>query len=94
MTFFCCFVLKYIQSLFQNHQKNSTELGYLLYISDLDDGNYDAERSSIRALATETGLSGEILMTGELESLGALYEQQGFNAVPSPRQPSPSKMNV
>ena len=75
----------------QKHLQNSTELGYLLLTSELNDGIYDAELTSVRALAAETGLSGELLLCGEVESLGALYEEQGFNALPSPRQPAPSK---
>ena len=57
---------------------------------ELNAGIYDAERTSLRALAEDTGFDGKLLLTGELESLGSFFEQQGFNALPSPRQPKPS----
>ena len=72
----------------QSHLQNSTELGYLLSSEDLNKGSFDSESSSIRSLASKSGKSGKDLITGK-ESLGYYLEQLGYNAFPSPRQPSP-----
>lgn len=74
----------------QNHKQNSTEVGYLLGKEALNRQELNPLKSSIRALAEETGLGGDDLIVGEL-SLGHLIEQEGYRAVPSPRQPSPGK---
>ena len=73
---------------FQGHLQNSTECGYLLSRTTLNEENYNEEKTSVRTLAQESGLDGEQLLTGP-DSFGAFLESQGFNAVPSPRQPLP-----
>ncbi len=65
-------------------------MGYLLYTDELNAGDYDADKTSVKLLAEETGLSGEELLTGE-GSLGAMLEELGYKALPSPRQPAPGK---
>ena len=73
----------------QNHGYNSTELGYLLSSDDLNAGDYDTSRSSINLLASENAaMTGDDLMIGP-ESFGAYLENEGFKAVPSPRENSP-----
>jgi len=75
----------------QGHGQNSTELGYVYRKSDLNEGNLPTEGvSSISSLLTRTGLSPQQLLSGP-ESLGALWEEAGYMAIPSPRQPSPGK---
>ena len=39
--------------------QNSSELGYLLSVSDLNSGSYDEARTSVRALAAERGIDGK-----------------------------------
>ena len=39
--------------------QNSSELGYLLSSSSLNAGDYDEQRSSVRALAFEQGMDGD-----------------------------------
>ena len=53
-------------------------------------GDYSAEKTSVRTLSEEEGISGEELLTGG-RSLGAMLEGRGFNAIPSPRQPAPGE---
>merc|ERR1719427_179166 len=72
----------------QSHLQNSTELGYLLSTRDLNTGNYEEERSSIKHLARRLGTRGKEIITG-LHSLGAYLEREGYKALPSPRQTSP-----
>merc|ERR1712055_744542 len=75
----------------QGHGQNSTELGYVYRKSDLNEGNLPIEGvSSVSSLLARTGLSPQQLLSGP-ESLGALWEEAGYMAVPSPRQPSPGK---
>jgi len=88
----------------QGHGQNSTELGYVYRLdrssrsvwllfrkSDLNEGNLPTEGvSSVSSLLTRTGLSPRQLLSGP-ESLGALWEEAGYMAIPSPRQPSPGK---
>ncbi|XP_023322048.1 uncharacterized protein LOC111696624 isoform X2 [Eurytemora carolleeae] len=74
----------------QNHKQNSVELGYLIYKSELNAGKYRKRNSSILNLAKTTGLSIEELLHGDL-SFGALLEEEGYKAVPSPRQHAPGK---
>ena len=76
------------ESSFQGHEQNSTEMGYLLLPEELDAGDYSAEKTSVRLLSEETGLDGETLITGP-NSLGAMLEERGYHALPSPRQPAP-----
>jgi len=74
----------------QRHGLETTELGYVYTKDELNAGNLDSlgPISSISALLARTGLSAESLMSGE-ESLGAAWEEAGYKAVPSPRQPNP-----
>merc|ERR1712080_107180 len=44
--------------------------------------------SSVSSLLARTGLSPEQLLSGPA-SLGALWEEAGYMAIPSPRQPKP-----
>jgi len=72
----------------QNHKQNCLELGYLLLKSDLNKERYSARSTSIDSLIRRTGLSVEEMVFGN-SSLGALFEQNGYKAVPSPRQKKP-----
>ena len=72
----------------QGHLQNSTEVGYLLSKTQLNDGFYDTSVTSVKSLAEITGVENANMIIGE-ESFGAFLENQGFNALPSPRQPSP-----
>jgi hypothetical protein len=78
------------------HPYQRLELGYLLRSDDLqldDDAlaAHDAylRRSSLHSLLPSAGLF-PALLRGE-ESLGALYHQHGFPAVPSPVYPDPGE---
>jgi len=76
----------------QRHGQNSTELGYVYRKSDMNEGNLPTEGvSSISSLLTRTGLSPQQLLSGP-ESLGALWEEAGYRAFPSPRVPKPEKL--
>lgn len=68
--------------------QNSTEVGYLISKTDLNEENYNASASSVLTLSSESGLDGRTLMTGP-DSFGAKLEEEGYHAVPSPRQPFP-----
>jgi len=73
----------------QSHGKNTTELGYLLSRQSLNCRLYEPNKSSLRALAAENKeISGRDLIAGT-RSFGALLEDEGYYAVPSPRQPFP-----
>merc|ERR1719209_954178 len=72
----------------QGHGQNSTELGYVYRKSDLNEGNLLEGVSSVSSLLARTGLSPEQLLSGP-GSLGALWEEAGYMAIPSPRQPRP-----
>lgn len=76
----------------QSHRQNSTELGYLLSTAQLNRGEYDSAKSSVRHLARRLGKTGEEVMTGA-QSLGAYLEKEGYKALPSPRQPSPGEQD-
>ena len=76
------------------HEIQRLELGYLvsrtrLGLSDaaLDQPSYESE-SSIRTLSQASPASFPELLRGSI-SLGALFEAQGFPAVPSPASPNP-----
>jgi hypothetical protein len=83
----------YIDLHGHGHEMQRVELGYMLRSSELalSDATLNSramvERSSLRAFATLPG-SHAPLVRGPL-SLGALLEQRGFPAVPSPTQPDP-----
>jgi len=74
----------------QRHGLETTELGYVYTKDELNAGNLDSlgPISSISSLLARTGLSAESMMSGP-ESLGAAWEEAGYKAVPSPRQPEP-----
>ena len=42
----------------QRHGENKTELGYLLWADEMNAGDYEVSKTSIRKLGQETGLSG------------------------------------
>ncbi len=72
--------------------QNSTEVGYAIPRESLNALDFDVSKSSVRRLARERNLNGADLLIGP-GSFGALLEEEGFNAVPSPRQvcPGPDK---
>jgi hypothetical protein len=78
------------------HPKPRVEIGYLLSAADLDRSDAvldDAEwarRSSIRALAAESGLRFSALLRGPA-SLGGLLQSAGYASVPGPVTPSPGE---
>ena len=71
------------------------EIGYLLSKSDLNDAEYDTDKSSIRQLGIDTQQFGEELFMGP-DSFGAYLanrgagQGQGACSVPSPNNPYPS----
>ena len=78
------------------HVIQQLELGYILSrstlgLSDntLDNNTYYANSSSIRSLVPLSGISFSKLLRGP-NSLGTLFENQGFPATPSGPRPSPS----
>jgi len=75
---------------FHGQRENYTMLGYVYTKSDLDEGNLPEGVSSVSSLLARTGLSPQQLLTGP-GSLGALWEEAGYLAIPSPRQPKPGK---
>jgi len=84
----------YIDLHGHGHDLQRLELGYLLSATDL--ANTDGElaspayanKSSVRALASSSGVSFPELIRGP-GSLGTLMENQGIPAVPSQNQPNP-----
>jgi hypothetical protein len=86
----------YIDLHGHGHDIQRLELGYMLSSSDLnntDEGlsapNY-INKSSVKALGQKPGLNFADLIRGP-SSLGALFEAQGFPAVPSQSQPNPGE---
>jgi len=75
----------------QRSGQNSTMLGYVYTKSDLNEGNLLEGVSSVSSLLARTGLSPQQLLSGP-ESLGALWEEAGYRAFPSPRVPKPGKL--
>jgi len=73
----------------QNHKQNKTEIGYLYSPSQLNGRDYSSP-SSAEALMQRTGMSPPQLLYGE-KSLGALFEELGYQAIPSPRQETPGR---
>ena len=77
------------------HEVQRLELGYLLTSSHLalDDAALDgpelAGRSSLREIASWTGRTPSEVVRGP-GSLGDLFHQQGYPAVPSPQDPHPA----
>ncbi len=76
------------------HDNQRLELGYLISGSELDrsdeiiDQARYVEDSSIRALVEETGSALSQLLRGPF-SLGTLFENRSYSAVPSAAQPGP-----
>jgi len=73
----------------QTNKQNSTELGYLIKTGELNARNYN-RTSSARALLERHNMSIQEFLHGP-NSLGAMFEEEGYKAVPSPRQPIPGK---
>jgi hypothetical protein len=77
------------------HPIQRLELGYLLSGTDLGasdeelDGPALAAKSSLREMAAWAGRTPSALIRGPT-SLGALYEAEGYPAVPSPSDPHPA----
>ena len=74
----------------QAHKQNSTELGYLISKTALNEGELNTGRLSIKALVSKRKVEVEDYIFGK-DSLGALFEEKGYKALPSPRQPAPGK---
>jgi N-formylglutamate amidohydrolase len=75
----------------QSHPQNRVELGYLHDAADYHAGRQlKPQGGSAAILATlHPSLNYDAFLRGPL-SLGALLEQQGFQATPSPREPAPT----
>ena len=56
--------------------------------NDLDSGNFEADETSIRHLASEVSISFEELLRGD-QSFGGFIEDNGFVTVPAPDHPGP-----
>jgi len=70
--------------------QNNTMLGYLIRTEDLDNGTtYTKEDVSVKALVERTNLSVDDILFGQDTSFGAMFEDSGYHALPSPRQHSP-----
>ena len=74
----------------QAHKKNRTEIGYLIKPKALNLGNYTNSNLSIKALVMRKKDTVEEFIWGS-RSLGALFEDAGYKAVPSPNKTSPGK---
>ena len=74
----------------QAHKKNRTEIGYLIKPKALNLGNYTNSKLSIKALVMRKKDTVEEFIWGS-RSLGALFEDAGYKAVPSPNKTSPGK---
>ena len=72
----------------QGHEKNSTEIGYLIKKANLNSGNFVGSELGIKSLVQRKNARIEDFVFGD-ESIGALFEAVGFHAVPSPRQNFP-----
>lgn len=78
---------------YSSHKDLWFELGYLITNSDLDRGYLRASDSSIRSLASraaKSGISFTSLVRGR-DSLGNMFQEAGYKAIPSPAWPSPSR---
>lgn len=73
-----------------NHAKNASEIGYLLNAKQLNDSSYKAEDTGIFGLIQRSGMSAAQMIHGP-ESLGAMFNEAGYAAFPSPEKPSPGK---
>jgi hypothetical protein len=72
----------------QGHKKNSTEIGYLIKKAALNTGSFANSKQSIKSLVRRENIELDDFLFGQ-RSLGALFGEAGYKAVPSPRQPSP-----
>jgi len=72
------------------YRQNSTMVGCLFSKHQLNTGDIDPDKSSIRALVKRTRIPPQQFLYGEL-SLGSMIERQGYRAVPSHRQPYPGE---
>ena len=71
--------------LFQNKY---AELGYQITRDRLNNGNIVDRYSSLRNLLETSSKSTEEIVRGKT-SFGAILEEQGFAAIPSPSKPKP-----
>lgn len=74
----------------QNHHQNSIEIGYLYKKYELNNQDFTQTVPSIKNLLDRTKVPVTEMLYGD-KSLGALFENAGYNAVPSPRQHQPGK---
>jgi len=74
----------------QSHPHNRIEIGYLFRTNDLNAGDYTKDVPSIQALLNRTGMSIPDILSGD-QSFGAMFEAEGYESIPSPRQPIPGK---
>ena len=83
----------YIDLHGHGHPIQRLELGYLISATELagTDAQLNAlvAQTSVRALAQRRSLALASLLRGP-QSLGAMFEQEGFAAVPSPASPNPA----
>lgn len=70
------------------HEIQRTELGYQITGDDLDKGILDPSKSCVRSLAGRVNISFEELILGP-KSLGGLFVNKGYRAVPSPEETGP-----
>jgi hypothetical protein len=75
---------------FKQGNRKSTELGYRLTQSELNDGVYDVDKMSVRLLAKEMGMNGEDIIIGP-KSFGAFLDKHDVPSVPSPSQETPGE---
>ena len=68
---------------------NATELGYLISKDDLNEGKFDVLETSFRALVKRQNLDKTFFLGSQ--SLGAFFEEAGYDAVPSPEHPIPGE---
>ena len=73
------------------------ELGYLITGSQLDNGEFSAENTSVRNLgkqcAGHDSVCFKMFIHGH-RSLGYFLNQEGLRAVPSPEEPAPNKTRL
>ena len=64
--------------------------GLTFRTNDLNAADYTKDVPSIQALLNRTGLSIPEILSGD-QSFGAMFEAEGYETIPSPRQPIPGK---
>ena len=62
--------------------RNRTELGYLISKQPLNDREFDPLKTSLRSLVVRKNLDKDFFLGNK--SLGAMFEEAGYAAVPSP----------